>query len=418
MMKSSLRILACLFFVLSPLFLLAQPQGEHIILKNVRLLDGVSNEIKTGLTVVIKNGRIAEIGESDRQVSSKAIVVDLQNYYLLPGLIDAHAHVDNLDNARRALAYGTTTLRSASVGSYADVAIQRLVSTGKIAGPEIVPAGVFVQPDLGNSVLADPRLAELYGGVETEEALRRLVQINIENGVKVIKTRSAERAGTPDTDPRKQVYTEEQLGIIVDEAKKGGIPVMTHAHGSVAPAVRAGVRSIEHGTYASRPTLELMKERNTYLVPTYSTVIDLTEPGGDYDHPVTTIRGKHMLPQMQEMLRQAMDVGVDIVASTDSGYGPESVNRVSTEVVNFTKLGMDPFAAIQSATITAAELLQISDRTGSVEVGKEADLIVVFDNPLEDIRSIQDVIMVISNGKIVHNRLPFEAAAEKGEESR
>lgn len=125
-------------------FSIGAAQGEHIILKNVRLLDGVSNEIKTGLTVVIKNGRRAEIGESDRQASSKATVVDLQNYYLLPGLIDAHAHVDNLDNARRALAYGTTTLRSASVGSYADVAIQRLVSTGKIAGPEIVPAGVFV----------------------------------------------------------------------------------------------------------------------------------------------------------------------------------------------------------------------------------------------------------------------------------
>lgn len=413
MMKKSLGILGCLFLVLFHSPLIAQPQTEQIILKNARLLDGVSNEIRTGQTVVIKDGKIAEIGESDRQLPSAATVIDLQDFYLLPGLIDAHAHVDNLDNARRALIYGTTTLRSASVGSYTDVAMQRLVSVGKVAGPEIVPAGVFVQPNLGGSILADPRLAELSEGVKTEEALRRLVQINIENGVKVIKTRSAERAGTPETDPRKQVYTEQQLAIIVDEAKKSGIPVMAHAHGSVEPAVKAGVRSIEHGTYASRSTLELMKEQNTYLVPTYSTVIDLTEPGGDYDHPVTTIRGKHMLPQMQKMLRQAMDVGVSIVASTDSGYGPESVNRVSTEVVNFTELGMDPFKAIQSATITAAELLQVSDRTGSVEVGKEADLIVVFDNPLEDIRSIQDVIMVISNGKVVHNRLPFEAGTKK-----
>jgi imidazolonepropionase-like amidohydrolase len=402
--------LVALCLVVSSWVNTATAQQNRLILTNANILDGKSERIKKDQAILIEDHTIKKITSDITALPENVPTIDVKNHYLLPGLIDAHAHVDKLENAKRALTYGTTTIRSASVGSYADVSLNRLVTTGKIAGPEILPAGVFVQPDLGASILADPRLASLYDGVESEEELRKLVQINIDNGVEVIKTRSAERAGSPNTDPRKQVYTEKQIGIIVDEASKSGIPVMAHAHGSVDAAVNAGVRSIEHGTYADRQTLKKMKQKGTYLVPTYSTVIDLTEPGGDYDHPVTTIRGTHMLPQMEKTVRNAMELGVSIAASTDSGYGPESFNRVSTEIINFTKLGMDSFKAIQSATQTAAELLEISDRTGTVEEGKEADLIVVFGNPLKDIRAVQDVIMVVSNGKVTLNRLPFKAA--------
>lgn len=389
----------------------AEAQNSTLVLTNANIIDGVEQELKTDHTVVIRDGQIRDIfgADEDRDFPEDSEIIDLEGAYLLPGLIDAHAHVSSLENADRALQYGTTTIRSASVGSYADVAMQELVHKGELAGPEIIPAGVFVQPNLGEDVLADPALAELHNKrVESEEDLRKLVQINIENGVQFIKTRSAERAGTPDTDPRKQVYTEEQISIIVDEASKSDIPVMAHAHGSVDAAVNAGVRSIEHGTYASREILEVMREKGTYLVPTYSTVEDLTLPGGDYDHPVTNIRGQHMLPKMEAMVQMAIETGVKLVASTDSGYGPESFNRVPTEVINFVELGMDPFRAIQSATLTAAELLQIDDRTGTVEEGKEADLIVVYDDPIEDIRALQDVIVVVSNGKVTLNRLPFE----------
>lgn len=383
-------------------------QSGDIVLTNVNIIDGLNNEVLKEHSIVISDGVIQAVVPDEDELSGDARIIDLDNRFVLPGLIDAHAHVNSLENAERALTYGTTTIRSASVGSYADVAMQQLVREGRMAGPELIPAGVFVQPDLGEDVLADPELAGLYDGVTTEEALRELVRINVENGVQFIKTRSAERAGTPDTDPRKQVYTEDQIRVVVEEASRHDVPVMAHAHGSVGAAVRAGVRSIEHGTYATGEELDLMKEKGTFLVPTYSTVLDLTMPGGDYDHPVTTIRGQHMLPQMESMVRKAMEKEVKIVSSTDSGYGPESINRVPTEVINFVKLGMTPFEAIRSATAIAADLLQISDRTGTVEAGKEADLIVLYDNPLEDIRALQDVIMVISNGEVVHNRLPFE----------
>lgn len=378
-------------------------QGKSIILSNANIIDVVTAEVQTCQSIFINDGKIGSIKPATNDLPEGTNIVDVRNNYVFPGLIDAHAHVDNLEDTARPLSYGTTTIRSASVGSYADGVLQALVQEGKIAGHEIIPSGVFVQLNFTGSILADPALAVLYGGVEAEEELRKLVQINLKNRAQIIKTRSAERAGIPEADPRKQVYSDRQLDIIVGEAAKQDIPVMAHAHGAVLDAAKAGMISIEHGTYASDEALNLIKEKGTYLVPTYSAVIDLTEPGGDYDHPVITIRGQYMLPQMEEMLKTAMQIGVKIVASTDSGYG----NSVATEFVNFVYLGMEPFIAIQSAMSTAADLLQVSDRTGTVEAGKEADLNLIYGNPLEGIRALQDIIMMISNGVVVQNRLPF-----------
>jgi imidazolonepropionase-like amidohydrolase len=211
------------------------------------------------------------------------------------------------------------------------------------------------------------------------------------------------------TDPRKQVYTETQLRIIVEEAAKHGIPVQCHAHGmeGAVAAVKAGVLSIEHGTYMSDAGLDLMKEKGTFLVPTYSTVLDLVEPGGDYDDSALHNRGTHMLTRLADTVKRAHARGIKIAASTDTTYGPNSVTRVYHEVVNFVKLGMTPLEAIQSATLVGAELLKLEGRTGAIEVGLEADLIAIEGNPLEDIRLIQDVLVVISNGRVAMNRLPF-----------
>lgn len=391
----------------------AEAQGtappRPIVITHASLIDGERGAFATNATVVIRDGRIAEIGGSSVAIPTEATVIDARGRYLLPGLIDAHTHIASLANARRALESGVTTVRSASVPAYQDVALREAVRQGVVAGPDVVAAGVFVSPELGETILADARLAKLAGGVTTEAALREVVRINLDHGVDVIKTRGTERAGLANTDPRKQTYTETQLSWIVDEAGKRNIPVMAHAHGDEGAyaAVRAGVKSIEHGTFLSDSTLQLMKAKGTFLVPTYVTVFDLTQPGGDYDEPALTIRGNVMLPVLGETVRRAHRMGVRIATGGDTQYGPESLSRIAGEAAFFVELGMSPLEALRSATTVAADLLGLGSRVGALKIGYEADLILVEANPLQNIRALADVLVVISNGRLALNRTPF-----------
>ena len=391
----------------------AQPSNTGVLpqpllaLTHASVVDVQSGQIARDATVVVRDGRIASIGSGAAPAGSQ--IIDLKGKYLLPGLMDAHTHLDTLAAARRALCPGVTTVRSASVGSFRDVAIREMAKAGYIAGPDMLAAGVFVTPALEETILADPGFGSLAAGVHGAEALRKAVQVNLAHGVDVIKTRGTERAGTPDTDPREQVYTEEELRVIVEEAAKKDVPILAHAHGEegARAAVNAGVRSIEHGTYLSEDTLRLMKQKGTFLVPTYSTLVDLVEPGGDYDNPVVHNRGLHMIPRARRMIQQARALGVVIVTGADSSYGPESTTRISHEVTNLVDIGLTPLEALRAATVNAAQLFRIEKKTGVLQPGFEADIIAVEENPLENIRTVQDVLLVISNGRPALNRLEF-----------
>jgi imidazolonepropionase-like amidohydrolase len=388
----------------------AQPGSgaATLVLTNANVVNVRTGAIDRGVTVTIVSGRIEAIGRGPAPPAGR--VIDLKGRYLVPGLIDAHTHLQSIRQARTALESGVTTVRSASVGSFRDVALRDLVRRGALPGPDVVPAGLFVSPRFGeDDILADPEVAELRPGADTAEKARALVRINLKHGVGVIKTRGTERAGLPDTDPRQQSYTEDVLRAIVEEASAGGVPVEAHAHGDegAMAAVKAGVRSIEHGTYLSDETLKLMKEKGTFLVPTYSTVVDLVEPGGDYDHPALQLRGRHMLPRLADTIRRAHRLGVRIATGADTSYGPQSVTRIAHEVAAFVELGLSPLEALQSATIVAAELLGLERSTGAIEAGLEADLIAVDGNPLENVILLQDPLLVVSNGVVVVDRLEF-----------
>jgi imidazolonepropionase-like amidohydrolase len=324
----------------------------------------------------------------------------------MPGMFDVHTHISSLAQARRALESGVTTVRTAGVPAFQDVSLRELVKAGKIAGPDVVAAGVFVTTNLGESVLADTRLQALAGGVNTDEEFRLLVKINADRGVDVIKTRGTQRAGLPETDPRQQVYTERQLRVIVEEAARHDLPVMIHAHGDAGAraSVLAGARSIEHGTYLSDETIRLMKERGTWLVPTYITIDENKEEHFNY---VLRLRAMSMLPQLERAIREAYRQGVKIATGADNSYDTVSINRISREVEQFVRMGMTNFDALQSATVVSAELLQIEDQTGRLEVGFEADIILVPANPLTDIMALQDVLLVMSNGQLAVKRIPF-----------
>ena len=388
--------------------------GTTIAITHANVVDGVAAAPLRDATIVISGGRIVSI-RAGGPAPAGAQVIDLAGRWVAPGMIDAHTHIATLANARRALCSGVTTVRSASVPAYQDVEMREMARAGQIVAPDFLATGVFVTPNLGETILADARLGALAGGVNTAAELRALVRVNLDHGVDWIKTRGTERAGLPDTDPRKQVYDEAQLRVIVEEAATRGIPVMAHAHGDEGAyaAVAAGVRSIEHGTYLSDSTLRLMKQKGTWLVPTLSTMVDLTQPGGDYDDPVLQLRGQHMRPRIEDTIRRAHAMGIPLATGADTDYGPEGVTRIAHEVMRFHDLGLSTVESLASATSGAAELLRIGSRTGRVAAGLEADLIVLDGNPLDDPAWLQDVLIVITNGRVVLNRLPFGRVAPR-----
>ena len=384
----------------------AQLPQDLIAITRANVVDGVSDTRLRNATIVIRGGKIESIRENGA-VPAGARVLDAANRWVAPGLIDAHTHIRTVADARRALQSGVTTVRSASVPNFQDVALRDIAKAGWLVLPDMLATGVFVTPELGETITADARLGPLAGGVRTPEQLRLVVQVNAAHGVNWIKTRGTERAGLPDTDPRQQTYTEAQLRVIVEEAAKAGIPVMAHAHGDEGAyaAVRAGVKSIEHGTYLSDSTLRLMKDRGVWLVPTLSTIADLTTPGGDYSDPVLELRGQHMQPRIEDVIRRAHAMGVRIATGADTDYARESTTRISHEVMRFAALGLTPVQALAAATSGAAELLGLGNVTGQLRVGYEADLIVLEHDPLANPGTLRDPLLVITNGRVALDRL-------------
>jgi imidazolonepropionase-like amidohydrolase len=397
--------------VLSAPFLLGQSTAvaPPLRLINANVVNVRDGRVQRGVTISISGGKITSIAAGGSNADG-ARVLDLMGKYVVPGLIDAHTHAADFAEFKRALESGVTTVRSAGVSNFADVGFRQLVRDGVVAGPDVVAAGYHVRPQMAREAfLGDPKYADLMAGVTTIERLRRAVQLNLSHSVDWIKVLATDRAGTADTDPRKQLYTEDELRAVVQEAATRNAPVLAHAHGDegAMAAVRAGVRSIEHGTYLSDATLQLMKERGTYFDPTFTTVIDLSEPGGDYDDPALQIRGAHMLPRLRDVIARAHKLGIKIVTGTDTSYGPKSVTRVAQEAAHFVEMGFTPLEALQSATLVNAELLRLDRSVGSVETGFEADLVAVELNPLENIVTLQDPLLVVSNGRIGLDRLNF-----------
>jgi imidazolonepropionase-like amidohydrolase len=383
--------------------------SEPLALTNAAVVDVRAGRVTTGVTVVIRDGRIASVAPGAPPAGVRAL--DVRGRHVMPGLIDAHVHIADFRQMRAALDSGVTTVRSAGVSSYADVGLRELVKQGHVAGPDVVAAGYHVRPMVApEAFMSDPSLGDLMTvGITTPDALRRMVRANLSHGVEWIKVLATERAGTPDTDPRKQVYTEAELRAVVEEAATRNVPVLAHAHGAEGAdaAVRAGVRSIEHGSYLADATLALMAKQGTFFVPTLDIMADVASPGGDYDDAGLQRRGQMMTPVVIDTIRRAQKAGVKIAAGSDTGYGPQSIARASREVVALVEAGLSPLQGLQAATTVNAELLRLEKQVGAVEAGLQADLLVVDGNPLEQPRTLLDPLLVISNGRVGLDRLSF-----------
>jgi imidazolonepropionase-like amidohydrolase len=380
---------------------------DSLVFIHANLIDGVANAPTLDATVVVLKGHIESIGRGPAP-GNRGTVVDLTGHWLLPGFVDAHVPVGNLADARRALRSGTTTIGEAGVNHFADIGMRELNHKGVVDVPDVVAAGYHIRTHPADDYFTDfPQDSDLMSGVHGSEAARRMVRQMVSRGVNRIKVMATERAGTPDTDPRIRIFNDEELAAIVDEANKTGLWVVAHAHGNegAAAAVRAGVHCIEHGTYLSDDTLRLMKEKGVYLDPTITALVDMSDPEGEYDNPILQMRGKAMLPTGREMAARAWKMGVKMVAGTDTSYFDKNNRTLADEIIELSDAGMGPMEAIKAGTSVSAEELGVDKRTGSIRVGYEADFVVIERSPLENIRHIGDVVMVVNNGRIALNRL-------------
>ncbi|CAL9280733.1 amidohydrolase family protein [Streptomyces sp. SudanB182_2057] len=377
----------------------AAPYGD-LVIEGGTLLDPATGEVTEDAVVVIRTGKVDRAGPRRKGgVPAGLPRLDARGQWVLPGLVDAHIHLGTVGEAREAVTKGATSARSGSTTFYQDIAVRELARRLPVQAPRLRAAGVFVTPDMGDSVLADPDLAPLAalkGGVRSAEALRRVVDVNVARGADVIKTRVNERAGLPDQDPLTQVYSYEQLAEVVTAARRAGKGVLCHSYSEQGchDAVRAGIRSLEHGVFVGERTLHEMRSRGTYFTPTLTAIAGLAES----PDPVLAERGRAYLPVLKDAVRAAHEMGVPLAAGTDSSGG--EVTPIGHEVALMHAAGLSPLDAIRTATTNAARLLGLSGTVGRLAPGCAGDVLVVASDPLSDVSALSRPARVVRAGRI------------------
>jgi len=405
------------------------------VLQCGRLLDVKSGKLLSDQMVVVSGNRIVAVGAAGSvEVPAGAGRIDLSRAVVLPGLIDTHTHlIDDAEyyevagplrtsgaqlafgsilHARATLEAGFTSVRD--LGTYralVDVALRDAIDGGIIPGPRIQPAGAYVTISGGAGDLTGlapdmvlPRELR-FGVADGPDQVRQRVRELIRNRVGVIKVLATGAVLTPHSQPGAQEFTLEELQAAVEEAKKAGLPVAAHAHGAAGAkaAIRAGVSSIEHGSFLDDEALRMMKERGVFFS---------ADPYND--EAILSGRSKGYLDEFLEkerqageaqrnVFRRAMQLGVRITYGTDAAVIPHGDN--GKQFATYVRLGMSPIEAIRTATLNAADLLGWSDRVGSIEPGKLADIIAVSENPLENIGTLEHVRFVMKDGTVFKNEL-------------
>ena len=430
------RVFACLvLLILATLQLAPEAASADTLVHAGRLIDGSGGEVQSEVTIVVRDGVFAEVADGYRQPGDGDEVVDLKDATLLPGLIDLHTHLSGESNPRgylerftsgpahfaiqavvyagRTLDAGFTTVRDLGDRYEVTVALRDAIARGFVDGPRIFTAAKAIGTTGGHADPTNSYRADLMGDPGPEAGVvngaddaRKAVRQRYKDGADLIKITSTGGVLSMAKNGQNPQFTEEEITAIVQTARDYGFHVAAHAHGAegIKRAVRAGVRTIEHGTYLDEEGMELMKERGAYLVPTLLAgdfVAEKAEIEGYYPEMIRT-KAAAIGPLMSGMLRRAVEAGVPIAFGTDSGVSPHGEN--GREFALMVAAGMTPMDAIVAATSTAAEVLGESERLGTVEAGKLADLIAVDGDPLADVGELESVDWVMKDGRIVKQR--------------
>ncbi|WP_229257463.1 Xaa-Pro dipeptidase [Duganella callida] len=396
-----------------------------IAVKAAHMVDVRNGTLIDNAVVLISGERITAAG-SKLAIPAGAQVIDLGDKTLLPGLIDAHTHLTNdpqdagygivaksiprvtltgARNARVTLQAGFTTVRDVGADGYADIGLRDAINDGDVPGPRILASG----PPLGitgghcDDTLHAPEYKAVSLGVAdgVAEALK-VTRRNIKYGADVIKICATGGVLSFGDDPRASQYTLDELKAIIGDAHRLGRKAAAHAHGGdgIKLSVLAGIDSIEHGSYIDDEGIKLMKEHRTYLVPTLYLGDWLIENADAIKLPKPLLeKAKVVLPAARANIGKAIKAGVPIAFGTDAAVYPHGLNAREFSVL--VKLGMTPAQAIRTATVNGADLLGWSDKIGSIEAGKYADLIAVDGQPLKDVKTLEQVQWVMKGGAVV-----------------
>ena len=398
--------------------------AARILLRAGRVLDVRTGKEAAGQTIIVAGERITGIAPTaSTPIQPGDRELDLSRYTLLPGLIDVHTHItmaNNFDpyfelsmtpakegiigveNAKTTLEAGFTSIRNVGANNFADVALRDEVDAGHIPGPHMQVSG----PPLGitgghcdENLLPYEYRVKAQGVADGIPAVQEKVRENIKYGADLIKVCATGGVLSKGDDPQASQYTLEELKAIVADAHRLGRKVAAHAHGAqgILFATEAGVDSIEHGSYIDDAGIQLMKQHGTYLVPT-SYLYDWTPRYG------------HLPPMYQKKIlevtsvaranhKRAIQGGVKVALGTDAAVYPHGLNAHELEVY-VRDYAMSPLAALQSATVNAADLMGWTGRTGSLDPGKWADIIAVEGDPLTDVRLLQHIPFVMKSGEV------------------